>query len=307
MIAKFSPMILLCLAIASYSTSAGDADLKPNAVLTFEFPDLPPTLVNQMKNDNVKPKMTVQLPSNYTKDGKFPIFVFLEGGDGGHGDMLSSALRVVKDKDFICVNMPLFKENSEGALKENVEGIQALLSSYGIAIPAEEKEKVDKTLEGFSTWIIFKRDAKKIALAYKTMLEKLFKEIPNITVERSAIGGFSNGAHTTGVLIAEQDPFIMDHFQAFYMWDGGLFIPKDSLAKPALKGKRLLMLYGDQPANEFGRMFFLTLEGCIDKEAKAQKIDLTSIVMKGHGHEMPDKYAELLGKWTRGEKIQQPE
>jgi len=29
--------------------------------------------------------------------------------------------------------------------------------------------------------------------------------------------------------------------------------------------------------------------------------------MKGHGHEMPDKYAELLGKWTRGEKIQQPE
>ena len=47
----------------------------------------------------------------------------------------------------------------------------------------------------------------------------LLDAVPNITPERSTLGGFSNGANTTGVLLAGQDDFILRHFRAFFQRD----------------------------------------------------------------------------------------
>ncbi len=54
-----------------------------------------------------------------------------------------------------------------------------------------------------------------ISQAYRAMFTKLFEAVPNLKPERSALGGFSNGGHTTGVLLAGQDEFILDHFRLF--------------------------------------------------------------------------------------------
>lgn len=41
--------------------------------------------------------------------------------------------------------------------------------------------------------------------------------------------------------------------------------------------------------------------------AKKHHLDFTSIVMRGHGHELPPNYITLLGQWVRGEKLSDSE
>ena len=90
-------------------------------------------------------------------------------------------------RDFICVSLPLFKR------------------AY------DKKDGGRVSMEDFET----------VSRAYRTMLQKLYDAVPNTTPERSALGGFSNGAHTVAVLLAGQDEFILSHFRAFYFVDGG--------------------------------------------------------------------------------------
>lgn len=41
--------------------------------------------------------------------------------------------------------------------------------------------------------------------------------------------------------------------------------------------------------------------------AKERQLDFTSVVMRGAGHEMPPKYAAMIGQWTLGERLLEPE
>jgi predicted esterase len=191
----------------------------------------------------------------------FPLFVFLNGNDGGRGDTLPLDRKTVGSNDFICANLPLFKRT------------------------------FDKTDGGLVTV----DDFETVSRAYRAMLQKLFDTVPNITPERSALGGFSNGAHTTALLLAGHDDFILRHFRAFYFVEGGSPLAANALHRAALKHCRFLFMRGDQ-ADEY-------LSRALELGARERGLDFTFITMRETGHEFPLEYQRLLGLWIRGERL----
>ena len=142
--------------------------LEPNAILRFAMPALPPTLHRMATGkDDSLPRITIQLPENYTVDKKFPLFVFLHGGDGGEGLSPGPAVMTTGHRDAIAVNISLFKKKWD---KDGPVG--------GLLILPEDYETQSR--------------------AYQALLRKVLDTVPNITAEGSTFGGFSNGAHTTG-------------------------------------------------------------------------------------------------------------
>jgi hypothetical protein len=247
----------------------------PNATVRLEFPDLPDTLATLSSGQKRPARLTATLPTNYTREGKFPIFVFLNGGDGGRGDSLPVSCREVVPRDFICVSLPLFKHTyttNDGGL-------------------------------------ISMDDFPMLSRCYRAMLQRLFDEVPNITPERSALGGFSNGAHAVGVLIAGQDEFVLRHFRAFYFAEGGFGpLAANTLRKTAIKPCRFLLLRGDKADDDSAeskaeREHNTHLAQALELKARQHHLDFTSVVMRGHGHELPSEYITLLGQWVRGENL----
>jgi predicted esterase len=143
------------------------------------------------------------------------------------------------------------------------------------------------------------------------MFQKLFDTVPNITPERSALGGFSNGGHAVGVLLAGQDEFILSHFRAFYLAEGGFGpLAANALRKIAMKPCRFLLLRGDQPDDDSAkskeeREHNTHLAQALELEAQEFHLDFTAVTMQNTGHDLPRKYQAILGAWVRGESISQ--
>jgi len=199
------------------SACQGDGfKLEPNATLRFDFPELPETLHAKAAGSHKPALLTAQLPENYSSDSKFPLFVFLSGGDGGRAE-LPIGRQIVGPRDFICVGMPLFKHSFD----TNEAG--------GLLI----------SMEDFNT----------VSRAYRAMLQKLLDTVPNVSSERSALGGASNGAHIAGVLLAGQDDFILRHFRSFFFWEGGAdMLAGHVLEKATSKRCRFPLLRREQPS-----------------------------------------------------------
>ena len=138
-----------------------------------------------------------------------------------------------------------------------------------------------------------------VSRAYRVMFQKLFDTVPNIATERSALGGFSNGAHTTALLIAGQDDFILSHFRAFYLVEGGSPLAANALHRSALRPWRFLLMRGDRTVDY--------LSQSLELEARERGLDFTFITMRDTGHEFPLKYQRLLGQWIRGERLSETE
>ena len=255
-----------------FTVSAYGADgvkLEPNATLSFEFPDLSDTLATMITGEKQTARLTAELPENYSSDGKFPLFIFLHGGHGGHGKPHPVTREIAGKRDFICVTLPLFKrtfDTNEGALV---------------------------SMDDFDT----------VSRAYRNMLQKLLDGVPNVTPERSALGGFSNGAHTTAVLLAGQDEFILRHFRSFFFVEGGSPLAANVLQKLAMKRNRFLVLFGDQLKGDPVHEALILVGRSLEYSAQERQLDFTSIVMRGAGHEMPPQYATQIGQWVRGEKL----
>src|SRR5439155_17466373 len=146
----FVAMVVI-LAATAPGSSADTVKLEPNATLRLDFPSLPETLANKFTGEKQAARLTVQLPENYSAAGKFPLFIFLHGGHGGHGEPHPVTREIIGPRDFICVTLPLFKrsfDKDEGALV---------------------------SMDDFPT----------IANAYRVMIQKLLDTVPNITPERS--------------------------------------------------------------------------------------------------------------------------
>jgi hypothetical protein len=270
-------LTVLVLATAMGSLSAGDVKLKPGAILLLEFPDLPDTLATMETGERQPARLIAQLPANYSLNGKSPLMVFLNRGDGGRGNDLPVGRETVGSNDFICVNLPLFKR-------------APLDTNFLISMP----------------------DFETMSRAYRVMLGKLLDTLPNVTTERSVFGGFSAGAHTTGVLLAGRDEFILKHFRSFYLLEGGFGpLAAHVLGSPTMKPNRFLIMRGDQPdKNPKYLPYFNALDHlaqALEYSAQEQHLDFTYIVMKGYGHELAPKYRALLGQWVRGEKLLESE
>jgi len=282
---KYALTLLTALLLAPLAVLHADpAELTPNAKLTLEFPDLPATYFAQQTQKETVPMLSAQLPENYAADKTFPLFVFIDGGNGGAGGNASFARRIVGPRDFIAVNLPLFKDAQ--------------------AKPPTLPD-VPMNLGG----LINSNDATVLSSSYRVMLEKLAQTIPNIATERSTMGGFSNGAHATSVMVAAKDEFILRHFSGFVLLEGGIGFALNPtvLQDAAMKGHRFILLLGDtqkDPLQQGLRTMFLGPKiQELEKQAKEAQIDLTSVIMRGYGHEQPPEYLKQIGIWTRGEKL----
>src|SRR5262249_35437608 len=138
-------------------------------------------------------------------------------------------------------------------------------------------------------------DFSTLSRCYRVMFQRLFDAVPNITPERSTLGGFSNGGHAVGVLLAGQDEFVLSHFRAFYFADGGFGpLAANVLGKTAMKPYRFLLLRGekaddDTEKSKDEREHNTRLAQALELEAQEHHLDFTFVTMRNIGHDLPRK------------------
>jgi dienelactone hydrolase len=161
--------------------------------------------------------MTVFLPRNYDPKRQHPLLIFLNGGTGGNGANPAVARRLTEERDFVCVDFPLFKAPDPQA-------------------PAGAKPAMKMTDEDYRLmWPL-----------YQQMLARLDRAVPNIDPAHRVLGGFSNGGHTTAGLIEQSNGEVPKQFCAFLFVEGGGRIQRFDL----IQGKPLLIVYGDKSTRQ---------------------------------------------------------
>ena len=238
-------------------------------VYTLEFDDLGPTLLELNSGEKQVPTLMYQLPMNFSADKQYPVFVFIAGGDARNqkGGGLGRGVRIVGGKDYIVVTLPLYR-NTKKLKKEAI----------------------------FGDLLIGADDYPAIKRAYQPMLNKFFETVPQARKTGNVMGGFSNGAHTTGVLISCQDEVTLKHFSQFVLVDGGIWM--SGLLRENIKKCRFLGLYGDTD-EYWTRPVLIQQFKNMKAVADAQKIDFELVVMKGIGHRFPGEYDEAIREWLQ--------
>lgn len=244
--------------------------LKPNGVLRLEFPDLPDTLATMVTGEYQPAILSAQLPVNYSSEEEFPLFVFFT--PYGRGEHEQFSRDVIGANDFICVHLPTFKNSYDQS--EPWKGIIMTMSDYPV-----------------------------MSEACRVMLRRLFDLIPNIDIERSALGGFSNGGYATAILLAGHDEHILDNFRSFFFLEGNAPLIANVLHKPKMKRNRYLSMRGDHLDGDPVANSRAHIDLALKYESQEHKLDFTFVTMKGAGHEVPDNYAMKVGAWVRGESI----
>ncbi len=152
------------------------AQVAPGATLRFDFPEL------TVDRKGARAACHLKLPANYDAAKKYPLVVWLGGGEGGNhpnGSFLPA-------DDFILVGFP-YPKGANNPKQANMVGDYAKVWAY-----------------------------------HRFMLEEIAKVIPNLDRPRSIIAGFSNGGHAIdGMLRLEARPRLTDHFGVFIFVDGG--------------------------------------------------------------------------------------
>lgn len=185
--------------------SSPRADLKaqvaPGATLRFEFPELTVDRKGETAACHLK------LPADYDAAKKYPLVVWLGGGEGGNqpsGSFLPAG-------DFVLVGLP-YPKGANNPAQANMVG------DYG-----------------------------KVWAYHRFMLDEIAKAIPNLDKSRSIIAGFSNGGHAIdGMLRLGGSPKLTDYFGTFIFADGGgtAYSSKGSL--PNLAGKFAYACWGSE-------------------------------------------------------------
>jgi dienelactone hydrolase len=237
-----------------------DPEIKPGSTFTIKFPDMPPTFYSVFEGKDVKPQMTVFLPTDYDPGRKHPLLIFLSGGTGGTGGNPSVARALSEDRDFVCVSLPLFKEK--------------------VAPPAPGN--------GTSRILIRDIDCRRAWPLYREMLAKLEELVPNVDPAHQILGGFSNGAHATAGLIDESDGETARRFSALFFVEGGGKLQRYDL----LRGKPFLMVYGSEKSQRRAREIF--------DAAQAAGAKATLLGMDGVGHAFPESEFPAVREWLRG-------
>ena len=239
--------------------------LAPGSTFTTTFPDMPQTFFAMQQKKNVPAQMTVYLPTNYDPAKKFPLLIWLNGGDGGDGTTLGVARGITQGRDFICVSVPLFK-----ASLAPVSGPKGPRPGFVI-----------NTADGKAMWPHF-----------KTMLDKLEKLVPNIEPAHRVLGGFSNGAHATAALIDSSDGEITRIFSAFAVVEGAGKLEHYE----RLKGKPFLMVSSNAKSKPRAEQI---VEAANAAGAKAE------LLVEDVGqHDFPVKAYPKVGAWLRGPGMQ---
>lgn len=180
--------------------------VKPGATIKMDFPELTVDRHGNMAACNIS------LPEGYDPAKKFPLVVWLGGGEGGN----TPSRAFLPEGDFIAVGLPYPK---------------------GAANPAQAN------MVG---------DFGKIWAYHRKMIDEVQKLLPNIDRKTSVIAGFSNGGHAIdGMLRAKvSGPGLLDYFGILILVDGGGtdYTSKGSL--PSLAGKQAYICWGEKSPNK---------------------------------------------------------
>lgn len=245
-------------------------DLKPGMRMILKFPDLPQTLYAMQSGQEALTQAYLALPENYSPERKFPLFVFLYGGNGGPGAGPGRGHQIMENKACIFVNLPLFKAKFDptGPFK-------------GLLITPEQ-------------------DGEAICQAYTAMLKKIYANIPNIDTAHNIIGGMSNGAHSIVAMFEQGDAYLMSTFQNLVLIEGGWYSIK---TLDRYKGKSILYLHGDYVGQNdwLGKKMREDLPKAVKKledAIAAHQLNATGLVMKDTGHDMPAKFDADVKAWV---------
>lgn len=259
-------LVLLAASLVACNSRAAapPPQLAPGSTFTIQFPELPPTFADLLDHTGIKPQMTVFLPQNYDPNRKHPLLIFLNGGNGGNGGNPSVARALSEERDFVCVGVPLFKEQ------------------VAPPTPGNSLERI----------LMRNPDCKFAWPLYKTMLAKLEELVPNIDPAHRILGGFSNGAHTTAGLINESDGEVARRFSAFFFVEGGGKLQRYDL----LKGKAFLMAYGSEKSHPRAQQ--------ICDAAKAAGANTNLLGMNIGRHAFPESADPAVRAWLRGPALE---
>ena len=177
------------------------AQVAPGASLKFDFPEL------TVDRHGALAACHLTLPAGYEAAKKYPLVVWLGGGEGGNqpsGAFLPAG-------DFIVVGLP-YPKGANNPAQANMVGDYAKVWTY-----------------------------------QRFMLDEIAKVIPNIDKSHSIIAGFSNGGHAIdGMLRLSGRPKLTDYFGVFLFADGGGTGYTSLGALPDLKGKFAYACWGSE-------------------------------------------------------------
>jgi hypothetical protein len=262
------------LVISGHSAAAetqNSKSLQPGQEIEISVADagLPPTLYSMMNETTVSPCVTVRLPEDYSPTDTYPLLVYVPGNDGGTKGNIYNAEAIAGPRGWIVATLPLFKKSIDRS--EPAGGVLVSLEDYPV-----------------------------LSRAYATLLGRLFKTIPNIDPERSAMVGFSNGSLTIAVLVSNHDEFILTHFRNFCLVDQGMFHLTD-LHKSRARDCRFLLLVGDQEG--MGRDVKIRQAQLQQDAWKLLGVNVTCQIMKDTGHEFNPPQMELVETWLHNEVV----
>jgi predicted esterase len=163
--------------------------------------------------------------------------------------------------------------------------------------------------------LILPQDYETISAAYAVMLKKLNEVVPNIDASRSALAGFSNGAHTIGVLLAKQDSGILQQFHSFALLEGGMIFPMtmggSAQLPDAFKNHRYFIMCSDvmSPTDRQAEAPLRTFEYNVMKQfcgkAKTNGFDFTFFTTHS-GHHFGAEEKPVVADWIRQDSVTTP-
>ncbi len=240
------------------------AKLSPGQTISVKLDSLPPCLVEMKSGVKTEAFMTATLPEDYSADKKFPVLLFLNGGEGGNGAGNGQSLFFTEGKGFVALSLPLYKK------KLNTSGIDIYINSG---------------------------DFKHIAEAYETAFGLLRKEIPNLSDSGWVVGGFSNGAHSIGGIL--KDNKIKKLFKYFIFVEGGSEIGSLPGGSEAILFIGEKSIYGEGfTISKTGKT-----RGFPSQFSELDKKNVKFVPMLGFGHEFPEKHKEEAREWLK-EKLE---
>lgn len=252
-------MNVACI-LAGLTIAQAQTPLEPGQTKRFNFPDLP-------RAYDAPAACTVRVPDDYTKDRKFPLLVYLEGGRGD-GSNVAVPRAIAGDRGAIVASFPLFRR--EHNPKDAWSGIRVGFDDYPIMLKA-----------------------------YQAMLDRLRKEIPNIDPKHSVMGGNSNGAYTIGVLLSMLDANTLDSFRGFFFIDGG-FNWDSYYRTQRLKDHHLLFLVAEGDKSDPDRKYVLTWTETLKRFAQKHGMAKWQFsVMPGLDHGIHRQHYPVLRAWLR--------
>lgn len=259
---------LICYVFSGQLCSA--ENLTPGEIIRidFESTELPPTLYVMFTGQPATATLQVRLPDDYTPEQKFPLLLYVPGFHGNAGGNIQNAIDIGGTEGCVVASLPLFKSR-----------IDADEPGQGVIISLEDYSLLSK--------------------CYQIMLSELFKLVPNIDSNQSAMVGYSNGAIATSILVSCHDEYILQHFRNFCLVDQGMFHLTD-LHKSTSRECRFLVLAGGM--DDFGRDLKVRKCKLLYDSWQLINVDLQYGIMQDVGHQL-EPFKGLIGEWFRNQDM----